>query len=238
MFYIEEFPRIQPGFKPHAARQGSDALARARRKQEGGLRPVQEAAHALRRLHGVRGHPGVSRHRHQQGAEPAPRALEAHRRPRPLHPALRHRDQVGLLRRRSAPGRRAQSREAHVRGDLPRRRRARHDRGLARGRAQAPRVRMAEGIDVLDPDERLAPHRQRDLRRRAAAGRHHRAQRAQHDQQRRGGVRQPVRVPRPLQRGRRLLQAQGRHRARSGARPRDAAHELHPRRGQLRPAAR
>ena len=44
----------------------------------------------------------------------------------------------------------------------------------------------------------------------------------EHDQQRRRGVQQPVRVPRPLLRRRRLLQAQGRHRARSGARPRHA----------------
>ena len=40
------------------------------------------------------------------------------RRPRHLHPALRHRRQMGLLRRRGAGRRRAQSREAHVRGDL------------------------------------------------------------------------------------------------------------------------
>ena len=39
-------------------------------------------------------------------------------------------------------------------------------------------------------------------------------------------------------RRRRLLQAQGRHRARSGARPRHAQDELHPGRHQLRTAAR
>ena len=48
----------------------------------------------------------------------------------------------------------------------------------------------------------------------------------------------PLPVPRPLLRRRRFLQVQGRHRARSGARPRHAAHQLRARHRQLRPAAR
>ena len=48
----------------------------------------------------------------------------------------------------------------------------------------------------------------------------------------------PVSVPRPVLRRRRFLQIQGRHRARSGARARDAAHQFHSRHRQLRPAAR
>ena len=44
------------------------------------------------------------------------------------------------------------------------RRRPRHHRGLAGRRQQAPHLRMAEGFDVLDPDECHAPHRQRQLK--------------------------------------------------------------------------
>ena len=66
----------------YAARQGPDALARACGEREGRLRRVSQAADALRRVHGIRGHPGVSRHRHQQSAKPAAGAVEAHRRPR------------------------------------------------------------------------------------------------------------------------------------------------------------
>ena len=80
-----------------------------------------------------------------------------------LHPAARHRRQMGLLRRRGAGRRRAQSRKAHVRGDLSRGRRPRLDRGLARRRQQAARVRMAEGLAVLDPGQRHASHRQCQL---------------------------------------------------------------------------
>jgi len=152
---LGQAPAITGRFGPYpgeddAPRQGPDALARALGKQEGGIRPVQEAADALRRFHGVRGHTGVPRHRHQQGAEPAARSVEAHRRPRPFHPALRHGNQMGLLRGGGSACRRAESRKAHVRGNLPRGRGARHDRGLARERQQEARVRVAEGIDVLD----------------------------------------------------------------------------------------
>ena len=77
-------------------------------------------------------------------------AVEADRRQGQLHPAARHRGQMGLLRRRGAGRRRAQSGEAPLRGNLSRRRGPRHDRSLARQRQQAPRVRMAEGLAVLD----------------------------------------------------------------------------------------
>ena len=118
-----------------------------------------------------------------RGSAPAARATSS---------SSRHRDQVGLLRRGSAAGRRAAPAEAHVRGDLPRGRRPRHHRGLAGRRHQEACLRVAEGLDVLDPDERLVPHRQRHQRRRAAAGRQHGAERAEHDQQRRRGLQQPV----------------------------------------------
>src|SRR3989475_1951061 len=93
---------------------------------------------------------------------------------------------------------------------------------------------MAEGFDVLDTHERLAPTGQCHFGRRAAARGHDSAERPQHDQQRGRGVQKSVRVPRPVQRRGRFLQAQGRHRARPGARPRDAAHELHSRYRELR----
>ena len=114
------------------------------------------------------------------------RPVEAHRRTRPLHSAVRHRDEVGLLRRRDSARRRAQSREAYVRRDLPRRRRPRDDGGVAGGRDEDACVRVAEGIDVFDSDERASPSRQRHVGRCAAAGRHDGAERPQHDQQRRG----------------------------------------------------
>ena len=62
------------------------------------------------------------------------------------------------------PGAGALNAEKHMYEEIYLRgRRPRHDRGLARRRQQAPRLRMAEGLDVLDPDQRLAPHRQRQL---------------------------------------------------------------------------
>ncbi len=213
-------------------------MARADRRQARRIRQVRASQDPLRSLHGSRGHPGVPRHRGEQGAEPAARAVEAPRRARHLHPAPRHRGQMGLLRGRGARRRRAQSGEAPLRGDLFRRRRPRHHRGVARRRLQAPRVRMAEGLAVLDPGERDAPHRQCELEPGAAARRHHRAEPDEPHQQCRRDLRLPLPVPRPLQRRRRLLQVQGRHRAGPGARARHAAHQLHPRHRQLRPAAR
>ena len=112
-------------------------------------------------------------------------AVAAHGRTRQLHPAARHRRQMGLLRRRSAGRRRAQSRKAHLRGNLSRRRRPRLDRSLARRRQQAPRLRMAEGLAVLDSRQCHAPHRQCQLGAGAAARRHHRAEPDEPHQQRR-----------------------------------------------------
>ena len=137
------------------------------------------------------------------------------------------------------PGAGALNAEKHLYEEIYLRRRGpRHDRGLARQRQQAPRVRMAEGLAVLDSGERLASHRQCQLVAGAAARRHDGAEPDEPDQQRRRDVQLPLRVPRPLQRRRRFLQVQGRHRARSGARARHAAHQFHSRRRQLRPAAR
>ena len=72
----------------------------------------------------------------------------------------------------------------------------------------------------------------------AAARRHDRAQRDEPHQQPGGDLRLPVAVPRPVQRRRRFLQAQRRYRARPGARPRHAPHQLHPGHRALRAAAR
>ncbi len=55
---------------------------------------------------------------------------------RNLHPALRHRGPMGLLRGRGAGGWRAQSRKAHVRRDHGGGRRPRHHRNLADGQAK------------------------------------------------------------------------------------------------------
>ena len=88
------------------------------------------------------------------------------------------------------------------------------------------------------PGERDAPPRQRLVVAGPAARRHHGAECDESHQQRRRRVRQSVPVPRPLLGRRRLLQVQGRHRARSGARPRHAADELRAGHRQLRPAAR
>ena len=145
-------------------------------------------------------------------------SLETHGRQGHLHPAPWHRRQMGRLRGRGSGRRRAQSRKAHVRGSLSRGRRPRLDRSLARRRQQAPRVRMAEGLDVLDSGQRHAPHRQRQFLACAADRRHHRAESDEPHQQHRGDVQLSVPVPRPLLRRRRFLQVQGRHRARSGAR--------------------
>ena len=176
--------------------------------QQGRLRQVRQARDALRQVHGDRRDSGPSRHRRQQGAESAAPAVAADGRTRHLHPALRHRGQMGLLRRRGAGARRAQCREASLRGDLLRRRGPRLDRGVARGRQQAPYLRMAAGLALLDSLERDASRRQRDLGAGAAAGRHDRAQRHEPHQQHRRDLRVPIPVPRPVQRRRRFLQAQ------------------------------
>src|SRR5258706_4047797 len=80
-----------------AARERPDPLARTDRHAQGRIRRVQEAADALRRLHGVRGHSRVPRHRDTQSAGPAARALEAHRRARPRYSARRDPEPQGVL---------------------------------------------------------------------------------------------------------------------------------------------
>ena len=61
---------------------------------------------------GIPVHRAIGVHR---GARPADEAVEAPRRTRHLHPALRHRRPVGHVCRRDPARRRAQAREAHVR---------------------------------------------------------------------------------------------------------------------------
>ncbi len=72
----------------------------------------------------------------------------------------------------------------------------------------------------------------------AAAVRHLGAERDEPDRQSELHLQLPAQFHRALLRRRRFLQAERRHRARSGARARHAAHQPHPRRHQLRPAAR
>ena len=156
------------------------------------LRQVQPAEDALRPVHGIRRHSGLPRHRRQQGAEPAAapwRRMGGRGSYIQLHGTE---GKWGCLRRRGAGRRRAQRRKAHLRGDLSRRRRPRLDRGLARRRQQAPRLRMAEGLAVLDSGQRHAPHRQCQLGAGAAARRHHRAQPDEPHQQRRRDLRLPA----------------------------------------------
>ena len=96
---------------------------------------------------------------------------------RHLHPALRHRGPMGLLRGRG-PGRgRAQRRAPHVRRDHGRGRRPRHDRDLDRRSEEAAQLRVAARLDVLDPAQHLAPHRQCGLEPGAHPGRDDRAER-------------------------------------------------------------
>ena len=129
-------------------------------------------ADALRQLHGGGGRPGLSRHRRAARAGPADEAVEAARRPRHLHPALRHRRAVGHVRGRGARRRRAQCRAAPLRKDRARGRGPRLDRSLAGRPEQEARVRMAEGLAVRDPAQRLPPLRQCRKRAGAAAVRH------------------------------------------------------------------
>ena len=121
--------------------------------------------------------PGLSRHRRAAGAGSADGVVEAARRPRHLHPAVRHRRSVGPLRRRSAWRRRAQCRAASLRKGRAGGRRPRHHRGVAGRPDQAPRLRMAEGLAVHHSAQRLSPHHQRGERAGAAAVRHHGAER-------------------------------------------------------------
>ena len=144
-----------------------------------------------------------------------------------------------MLRRRSAGRRRAQRRAAHLR-----RKSCSSSKAAARpksGRKAGKKhdVRMAEGLAVLHSAQRLSPLHQRDQRAGAAAVRH---DRAEHDEPR-STIRDfifncPFIFTDRFAGGDDYLQAERRHRARSGARPRHAAHQSHSRHRQLRAAAR
>ena len=110
------------------------------------------------------GIPMLPRHRRAAGAGPAAEAVEAARRPRHLHPALRHRRQMGHVRRRGAGRRRAQSRAASLREDLLRRRRPRHDRSLARRRQ--PSATSSNGRRARCSRSRSTPCTASSMRRR------------------------------------------------------------------------
>src|SRR5262249_52668204 len=152
----------------HARHSRSSALARTESRRERRIRQVQARADALRPLHGGRGRAGLSWHRGSPRTGPAARALEAARRPRLVYPAFRHRGIVGPLPRRNPGRRRAQRGAAPLRKGRAGGRRPRHDRGLAGRTGQAARVRMAEGLAVLDPAQRLPPARECGQRTRAA----------------------------------------------------------------------
>ena len=117
-------------------------------------------------------------------------------------------------------------------------RRPRLDRSLAGRPDQAPRLRMAEGLAVRDSAERVPPHRQCVELAGAAPVRHVGAERDEPDRQSELHLQLPACVHRAVLRRGGFLQAQRRHRARSDARARHAAHQFHSRHRQHRAAAR
>src|SRR5262249_34076465 len=169
----------------HARHSRSSALARTESRRERRIRQVQARADALRPLHGGRGRAGLSRHRGSPRAGPAAGALEAARRSRLIYPALRHRRIVGPLPRRNPLRRRAQRGATPLRKGGARGRRPRHHRGLAGRAGKAARVRVAEGLAVLDPAQRLPPARECGERARAALVRDLGAERHERDRQHR-----------------------------------------------------
>ena len=222
----------------HARHARSGPLARAQGRRERRLRQIPAQADALRQLHGGGGRAGVPRHRRQARAGPADEAVGAARRARQLHPALRHRGAVGHVCRRNSRRRRAQCRAASLREGRAGGRRPRHHRGLAGGADQAPFVRMAARLAVHHSAQCVPPLRQCGELAGDAAMRHVGAERDEPHRQSEFHLQLPAQFHRSLLRRRRLLQAERRHRARSGARAGDAAHQSHSRRDQLRPAAR
>ena len=90
--------------------------------------------------------------------------VEAHGRPRHLHPAPRHRGQMGLLRRRGAGCRRAQSRKASLRGDLSTSSKAAaRPRSGSTGDSKRHVFEWQKGSLFSIPVNAMAPHRQRQL---------------------------------------------------------------------------
>ena len=205
-------------------------LARAEGRRERRLWQVRPPGHALRPLHGSRGHSLPSRHRLQHRARPSAGALEAPwRYGAPISSSTAPKACGACMWSRSPPAARSNA-ERHLYEKVvlvvegPR-----LDGSLARWPAEEADLRMAEGLAVLDPAECPPSLRQRDEFAGAPPVRH---VRAEHDEPLRQSalrLQLPVQLHRPLCGQRRLFQAQGRHRARSRARPRHAAHQFHSR---------
>ena len=214
-------------------------MARAQGRRERRPRHVQARADAVRPLHGGGGRAGLSRHRRAPRAGSAAGAVEAARRPRQLHPALRHRGAVGLLRGRDAGGRRAQRRAASLREGRARRRRARHaPRSGRKARRKRHVFEWQKGSLFTIPLNACHRFVNAASRAGAAAVRHLGAERHEPVRQPDFIFNCPYAFHRALLRRRRLLQAARRRRAGSDPRPRHAAHQSHPRHRQLRAAAR
>ena len=215
------------------------SLARADRRQARRLRQVRPAEDALRPVHGVGRHSGLPRHRRQQGAEPAagsrgsawaaaaatssstaPKANGAPTSSRCRAPArstprsTSTRKSIFVVEGRG-------STEVWLEGDSKR-----HVFEWQKGSLFSiplnamHRIVNASSAPALLLGGTTAPNVMNLINNIDV------------------DLQLPVSVPRPLLRRRRLLQVEGRHRARSGARPRHAADQLHSRHRQLRPAAR
>ena len=121
---------------------------------------------------------------------------------------------------------------------VPGGRRPRLDGSLAGRPDQAPHLRMAEGLAVHDPAQRVPSHRQCVELAGAAPVRHVGAERDEPDRQSELHLQLPAQFHRALLGRGRFLQAERRRRARSDPRARDAAHQFRPRHRQHRAAAR
>ena len=141
------------------------------------LRQVRPAQDALRPVHGVGRHPDLPRHRREQGAEPAAGAVEAHgRQAAPTSSSTAPKANGAATWSRCRARARSMPKSTSTRKSIYVVEGRGTDRSVARQRHQAPRVRVAEGLAVLDPGQRLAPHRQCKLGAGAAARRHHGAE--------------------------------------------------------------
>ena len=175
-------------------------IGTSRRRARTPARARSNARRCPTTVHGDGGRARLSRHRRAARAGPAAGAVEAARRARHLHPALRHRRPVGHVCGRAARRRRAQYRTASLREG-----RASSSKAAARpksGRKARPKRHVFEwqkGSHLLHPAQLLSPHHQCRRRARAHHLRHHGAE---HDE--------PPRQPRfifncPLQIRRALL---------------------------------